>query len=109
MGHRFPASWCSVGLLAAAALSLLVTPLGIVVERTRTVLSRRTRTTEARPGPDRNPISRNTFRTCVWPLDAEAFGIDFRVRVHDPRHARVAGHVEALRGEEYPVSHWAEP
>ena len=37
-----------------------------------------------------NPISRNTFRTKVWLPAVEASKLDFRVRVHDMRHAHAS-------------------
>jgi hypothetical protein len=33
------------------------------------------------------PISRNTFRTRIWLPAVRASGLDFNVRMHDPRHA----------------------
>ena len=36
------------------------------------------------------PISRNTFRTRIWLPAVEASGIDFRVRIHDLRHAHAS-------------------
>jgi integrase len=36
------------------------------------------------------PISRNTFRTRVWLLAVKAWGLDFNVRMHDPRHAHAS-------------------
>ena len=36
------------------------------------------------------PISRNTFRTQVWLPAVKASGVDFRVRVHDLRHAHAS-------------------
>jgi integrase len=38
----------------------------------------------------RTPISRNTFRTRVWLPAVRASGIDFRVRMHDLRHAHAS-------------------
>lgn len=37
-----------------------------------------------------NPISRNTFRTRVWMPALERSGLDFRVRMHDLRHAHAS-------------------
>ena len=37
-----------------------------------------------------NPLSRNTFRTRVWLPAVQAARIDFRVRVHDLRHAHAS-------------------
>ena len=37
-----------------------------------------------------NPLSRNTFRTRVWLPAGQAAQIDFRVRVHDLRHAHAS-------------------
>jgi site-specific recombinase XerD len=39
---------------------------------------------------DGTPISRNTFRTCVWRPAVRASGIDFDVRVHGLRHAHAS-------------------
>jgi integrase len=36
------------------------------------------------------PISRSTFRSRVWLPAVEASGIDFRVRIHDLRHAHAS-------------------
>ena len=36
------------------------------------------------------PISRNSFRTQVWLPAVKASGVDFRVRVHDLRHAHAS-------------------
>jgi site-specific recombinase XerD len=35
-------------------------------------------------------LSRNTFRSRIWPPAVEASGIDFRVRIHDLRHAHAS-------------------
>ena len=37
-----------------------------------------------------SPISRNSFRTQVWLPAVKASGVDFRVRVHDLRHAHAS-------------------
>ena len=37
-----------------------------------------------------NPISRNTFRTRVWLPALERSGLDFKVRMHDLRHAHAS-------------------
>lgn len=37
-----------------------------------------------------NPLSRNTFRTRVWLPAVRAAGIDFKVRMHDLRHAHAS-------------------
>ena len=36
------------------------------------------------------PISRNSFRTQIWLPAVKASGVDFRVRVHDLRHAHAS-------------------
>jgi integrase len=36
------------------------------------------------------PISRNTFRMCVWLPAVKASGLDFNVRMHDLRHAHAS-------------------
>jgi site-specific recombinase XerD len=36
------------------------------------------------------PISRNTFRMCVWLPAVTASGLDFNVRIHDLRHAHAS-------------------
>ena len=40
--------------------------------------------------PDREPISRNTFRTRTWLPALKASGIDFNLRFHDLRHAHAS-------------------